>query len=331
MRAHGRMKAISAALLACAAAVPLPASLTAAKAATAATIATAAAAATTAAAAATGPVSVNDDDGHAVDLPHPARRAISLAPHATELAYAAGAGDKLVGVARGSDYPPPARALASVGDGLAPDPERVAALRPDLVLAWLPGGAAPLLPVLRALHVPVYYSDPRTLRDIPRAVERMGMLFGTQAVAEPAAASLRARIDALAARYAGRAPVRVFIQAGREPVYTLNGSSIVSDALRVCGGVNVFADAPVTAPQVTREAVLAARPDVIVTGTADQASLAATTEAWRALGLPAALAGQVVGIDADVLYRPGPRLIAATETLCAALDHTREARHGPRG
>ncbi|OZI20694.1 cobalamin-binding protein [Bordetella genomosp. 9] len=292
MRAHGRVIAIAALLLACA-------------------VATA------------GPIALKDDDGRAVDLPHPARRAISLAPHATELAYAAGAGDRLVGVARGSDYPPQARALASVGDGLAPDAERVAALRPDLVLGWLPGGAAPLLPVLRALDVPVYYSDPRTLRDIPRAVERMGVLFGTQAVAAPAAAALQARIDALAARYAGRPPVRVFIQAGRDPVYTLNDSSIVSDALRVCGGLNVFANAPVTAPQVTREAVLAARPDVVVTGMADAASLAATEQAWRALGLPAALSGNVVGIDADVLYRPGPRLIEAAETLCAALDRAR--------
>jgi iron complex transport system substrate-binding protein/vitamin B12 transport system substrate-binding protein len=199
----------------------------------------------------------------------------------------------------------------------------VAALRPDLVIGWLPGGAAPLLPVLRALDVPIYYSDPRTLRDIPGAVEHMGVLFGTQAVAAPAAAALRARIDALAARYAGRRPVRVFIQAGRDPIYTLNSSSIVSDALRVCGGVNVFADAPVTAPQVTREAVLAARPDAVVAGVSEPASLAATTAAWRALQLPAALAGHVIGIDADALYRPGPRLIDATERLCTDLDQAR--------
>ncbi|AOB33952.1 cobalamin ABC transporter substrate-binding protein [Bordetella sp. H567] len=271
-------------------------------------------------------VSVQDDDGRAVTLRHPAVRAISLAPHATELVYAAGAGDRLVGVARGSDYPPQARALPSVGDGLVPDSERVAALRPDLVIGWLPAGAAPLLPVLRALDVPVYYSDPRTLRDIPDAVDRMGVLFGTQAVAAPAAAALRARIDALAARYAGRKPVRVFIQAGGDPLYTLNGSSIVSDALRLCGGINVFADAPVTAPQVTQEAVLAAQPDVIV---ASAASLQAITAAWRALRLPAALRGRVVGMDADALYRPGPRLIDAAETLCAALDRARDTTDTP--
>jgi iron complex transport system substrate-binding protein/vitamin B12 transport system substrate-binding protein len=268
-------------------------------------------------------VSVQDDQGRTVTLRHPAARAISLAPHATELVYAAGAGDRLAGVARGSDYPPQARALPSIGDALEPDAERVVALKPDLVIAWLPGGAATLLPLLRSLDVPVFYSDPQTLRDIPAALEKMGVLFGTSDVAAPAAAALRARIDTLARRYAGRKPVRVFIQVGREPLYTLNGRSIVSDALRLCGGVNVFADAAVTAPQVSAEAVLAARPDAIVAGSGSAASLQATISTWRGYQLPAALAGHVFGIDADALYRPGPRLIAATEALCEALDRTR--------
>jgi iron complex transport system substrate-binding protein/vitamin B12 transport system substrate-binding protein len=272
---------------------------------------------------ASAPVSVQDDQGRTVTLPHPAARAISLAPHATELVYAAGAGDRLAGVARGSDYPPQARDLPSIGDALEPDAERVVALKPDLVIGWLPGGAAPLLPVLRNLDVPVFYSDPQTLRDIPAALEKIGVLFGTSGVAAPAAAALRARIDALARRYAGRRPVRVFIQAGREPLYTLNGRSIVSDALRLCGGVNVFADAAVTAPQVSAEAVLAARPDAIVAGSGSAENLQATLSTWRGYALPAALAGHVFGIDADALYRPGPRLVAATEALCEALDRTR--------
>jgi iron complex transport system substrate-binding protein/vitamin B12 transport system substrate-binding protein len=274
-------------------------------------------------------VSVRDDQGRSVVLPHPAARAISLAPHATELVYAAGAGEKLVGVARGSDYPPQVLALPSIGDGLAPDAERVAELRPDLVIGWLPGGTASLARILEVLHVPVFYSDPQTLRDIPRAVEDMGTLFGTVDVARPAAAILRARIDGLARRYAGRRPVRVFIQAGREPLYTLNGRSIVSDAVRLCGGVNVFADAAITAPHVSPEAVLAERPDAIVAGSGNPASLRATMETWSRLGLPAALAGHVIGIDADALYRPGPRLIAAAETLCVALDRARDGVQRP--
>ncbi|MCD0504304.1 cobalamin-binding protein, partial [Bordetella petrii] len=131
------------------------------------------------------------------------------------------------------------------------------------------------------------------------------------------------RLAALSARYAGRAPVRVFIQAGLQPIYTLNGASIVSDAVRLCGGVNVFADAPVLAPQVSLESVLAARPDAVVAGAFGPTDGAANLRAWRAHGLPAALHGQVYGLDADSLYRPGPRLVDATEQLCAAIDKAR--------
>lgn len=268
-------------------------------------------------------VQVRDDQGRTVSLAAPARRAVTLAPHATELVYAAGAGDHVIATIRGSDYPPAARQLPVIGDGTQPDPERVAAVRPDLLIAWQPGAAAPLARVMDKLGVPVFYSDPLTLAAIPDAVERMGALFGTEAQARPAAQALRARLEALAARYAGRRPVRVFVQAGLDPIYTLNDGSIVSDALRVCGGVNVFGQAPVVAPQVSLESVLAARPEAVLAGISRPEDAARNLAAWRALGLPAARLGHVYGVDADALYRPGPRLIDAAEAICAALDRLR--------
>jgi len=269
------------------------------------------------------PIQVTDDRGREVALSAPARRAVTLAPHATELVYAAGAGGYIAATIRGSDYPPAARALPVIGDGTQPDPERVAAARPDLLIAWQTAAAEPLARVMDKLGVPVFYSDPQRLDAIPGAVERMGVLFGTEARARPAAEALRARLDALKARYAGRRPVRVFVQAGLEPIYTLNDASIVSDALRACGGVNVFGQAPVVAPQVTLESVLAARPEAVLAGVAGPQDTARNLAAWQALGLPAARQGHVYGIDADALYRPGPRLLDAAETLCADLDRLR--------
>ncbi|WP_238913051.1 cobalamin-binding protein [Achromobacter insolitus] len=268
-------------------------------------------------------VQVRDDQGRTVSLAAPARRAVTLAPHATELVYAAGAGDHVIATIRGSDYPPAARQLPVIGDGTQPDPERVTAVRPDLLIAWQPGAAAPLARVMDKLGVPVFYSDPLTLAAIPDAVERMGALFGTEAQARPAAQALRARLEALAARYAGRRPVRVFVQAGLDPIYTLNDSSIVSDALRVCGGVNVFGQAPVVAPQVSLESVLAARPEAVLAGISRPEDAARNLAAWQALGLPAARLGHVYSVDADALYRPGPRLIDAAEAICADLDRLR--------
>jgi vitamin B12 transport system substrate-binding protein len=268
-------------------------------------------------------IHTQDDKGRPVSLAAPARRAITLAPHATELVYAAGAGDYLAATIRGSDYPPAARQVPVIGDGTQPDAERVAAVRPDLLIAWQPTAAQPVVRVMDKLGVPVFYSDPLTLAAIPDAVERMGVLFGTQAQAQPAAAQLRARLAALTARYAGRRPVRVFIQAGLEPIYTLNDSSIVSDALRICGGVNVFGQAPIVAPQVSLEGVLAARPEAVLAGVTRPEDTARNLAAWQALGLPAARLGHVYGVDADALYRPGPRLIDAAEAICADLDRLR--------
>lgn len=269
------------------------------------------------------PVLVRDDRDRTIELAGPARRAVTLAPHATELVYAAGAGGFIVGSVLGSDYPPAARALPIIGDGTQPDAERVAAARPDLLIAWQPSAAEPLARVMVKLGVPVFYSDPLTLDAIPGAVERMGKLFGTEPVANAAAADMRARLAALQARYAGRRPVRVFVQAGLDPIYTLNNASIVSDALRLCGGVNVFGQAPIVAPQVTLEGVLAARPEAVLAGISRREDAQANLAAWQAMGLPAARQGHVYGVDADALFRPGPRLIDAAETLCADLDRAR--------
>lgn len=268
-------------------------------------------------------ISVRDDRGTLVTLPGPARRAITAAPHATELVYAAGAGAYLAGTAQGSNHPAAALALPSIGTTLRPNLEIATALRPDLLIAWQPTVPDPLGDLMQRLNVPVFYSDPRTLAAIPDAVETMGRLFGTEAQAAPVANALRARLTDLTARYRHSTPVRVFIQAGLQPIYTLNDRSIVSDALRLCGGVNVFADMHALAPQVSLESVLAARPDAVIAGTVGPDDHRRTLQAWQRRGLPAAQRGHVFNLDADALYRPGPRLIDMAEQICRDLDRVR--------
>ena len=267
-----------------------------------------------------------DDRGQAVHLASPAQRAVSLAPHITELVFVAGAGRQLVGRDAGSNYPPEAAAIASVGEGFQPNAERVATLAPDLILGWQSAPANRLLQVLGAGAPPVYASDPTTMRAIPKAIRDMGVLFGTSNVADAHAAALGRQLDRLEQTYAQRTPVRVFIAVAEAPIYTLNGSSIVSDALRLCGGVNVFAGLPTAAAQLSREALLASDIDAIVTGVAGDADMATKLQFWQRLGLPAARRGRLIAIDADLLYRPGPRLVDATAKLCAALDGVRNAK-----
>jgi vitamin B12 transport system substrate-binding protein len=246
-----------------------------------------------------------------------------LSPHATELVYAAGAGAYLVGTANGSNFPPAARALASIGDGVRPSIETIAALAPDLVIAWLPGAAQGIEPFLHRAGVAVFYSRPSTLADLPEEVAKLGALFGTSAKANATADGMRKRLAALSARYQERPPVRVFIQISRTPLISLNRQSIVNDAIRVCGGVNVFADAFGVAPRISQEAALASRPQVILTGIGSPADVAEETAAWRAQAADPAHPPVVLAFDPDVLYRPGPRLLDLTARLCEDLDTVR--------
>ncbi len=255
----------------------------------------------------------------------PARRVITLAPHATELVFAAGGGERLVGVARYSDWPSAARALPRVGDAWHLNAETLVSLRPDLVVAWLPGPVQAVQAALDAAHIPVLYSAPTRLADIPADIERLGERLDTAATAVPAARALRERLQTLQATYAGREPVRVFIHAGSHPLYTLSDAHVVADALRLCGGHNVFGAAGPAAPQVELESLIAARPQVILT-TDDQAG-SDPLAFWRSVAphLPAVREHRVIVLPADALYRPGPRLIDATQQLCEALDVVRQA------
>ncbi|WP_238160233.1 cobalamin-binding protein [Pigmentiphaga sp. H8] len=277
-------------------------------------------------------IHTRDDAGRDITLPAPARRVVSLAPHATELLYAAGAGRAIVGVDRDSNYPSEALKLPRVGNGLQPNAERIVALAPDLVVLWAYGDglAHAGLPdsLLERLGIRLYYSNPRKLADIPDAIERLGELTGTRAAAGAHAANLRRRLAALATRYAGQRPVRVFYQVGSQPMYTVNDRGIIGDALRTCGAVNVFGGLSAAAPMVGAESVLRENPQAIIVGQAGPGADAALA-AWKDLGPAlAAVPDNLWAVDPDAMHRPGPRMIEATERLCERVDATRRRAAG---
>ncbi|WP_255212955.1 helical backbone metal receptor, partial [Burkholderia pseudomallei] len=142
-------------------------------------------------------IAVTDDAGHAITLAAPARRVVSLAPHVTELIYAAGGGAKLVGAVSYSDYPPAAKAIARVGSNKALDLERIAALKPDLIVVWRHGNAEHETERLRALGIPLYFSEPRHLDDVAASLDKLGLLLGTHEIASAAADAYRRRIAQL--------------------------------------------------------------------------------------------------------------------------------------
>jgi iron complex transport system substrate-binding protein len=275
-------------------------------------------------AAASAAVSAVDSDGHRLTLAAPAQRIVSLAPHVTELLFAAGAGGKIVAVSEYSDFPPAARTLPRVASSAGIDMERVLALRPDLVVAWRLEATARSLDRLQSLGVPVFYSEPHRLAEIPGSLEALGVLAGVEASAKPQAERLRAELDALRARYRSRPVIDVFYQIAERPLMTINGQQFVSDALALCGGRNLFADASVIAPIVNVEAVIARNPEVIVAATAD-VNDTSWQDAWKRFGaLRAVRYGNLLTLHAEEMHRHGPRAIAATAGLCKLIDEARE-------
>lgn len=265
---------------------------------------------------------VVDDEGHALTLAAPARRIVSLAPHLTELLFAAGAGARVVGTSEWSDFPPPARQIPRIGDSALLDLERIVALRPDVVIVWRNGSPAQQLHRVAAAGLPVYASESRSLAHIAHTLRQFGRLAGTEGVAEAAAAAFETELAALRARYAGRRPLRVFYQVWHQPLMTVNGTHILSEALQVCGARNVFAALRTPTPTVDPEAVLQADPDAIVTGSAGPQG-ADPLDRWRQMKTLRAARGGLIVVDADTLHRATGRMVEGIAALCEQLDRLR--------
>ncbi len=272
-------------------------------------------------------VSVVDDTGATVTLAAPARRIVTLAPHATELAYAAGAGAQVVGVIKGSDFPQAAQRLPVVGDAAALDLERIVTLAPDLIITW-PWTMPAQVALLRSRGVAVFEADAATVDGIANDVERIGMLAGTRETAMGAAAALRERIAQLTRANAQAPALRVFYEVSDAPLFTLGGHHLVSQAIAQCGGANVFAALTAPAPQVSVEAVLAADPQVIIAGT-DGAKRPDWLDRWAQWpALDAVRRHNLYTVDANLLHRPGPRFVEGVAQLCETLARARRAMRG---
>ena len=266
--------------------------------------------------------SLRDDTGQLLQLKQTPQRIISLAPHITELLFAAGAGQKIVGASEYSDYPEPARHIPRIGGALL-DLEAIVALRPDLIVAWADGNPPAQLQRLKQLGIPLYLSSQKRLDDIPAALERLGSLAATSTTAQNAAAQFRQDLARLRKHYAGRSPVRVFYQVWDAPLLTINGTHIISDALATCGGVNIFAKLPALTPSVSLENILQADPDAIVASSREGRE-PARLKAWRRWQQLSAVRNKhLFFVHADWIDRPTPRLLLGVAELCGLLDKVR--------
>ncbi len=269
-------------------------------------------------------IRVQDDTGRTVRLEQPAQRIVSLAPHVTELLFAAGAGNKLAAVTDYSDYPEAAKKIPSIGNIFALDLERLLAIKPDLIVIWGTGNARVLAEKLRGHHLVVYESEPRNYEMIASSIEKLGKLAGSEKEAQQFSSDFRQRLQKLRQTYqlAPDTPaVGVFYQMIQRPLMTPNDQHMISAAIRLCGGKNVFGHLKDFSATISQEAVLAANPDMLLTSGENTESLGS----WKQFSmLNAVRKQQMYAIKGDWLNRSGPRILDATEALCQHISTARK-------
>ncbi len=263
---------------------------------------------------------VVDEAGRKVTLPVKIEQVISLAPNLTEIIYAVGGGDRLVGDTTFCDYPPQAKSVAKVGDTLQPSIERILALRPQLVLVSTASQLEAFTKQLNDQQIAVFITDPRDLEGVFRSILSVGDLLNQSVVAEALVKQLRARAETVEHAVAGRPPVSVFFQLSGQPLYTAGKSSFVTNLIERAGGRSVTADVNEAWPRLSDEAALASRPEAIIMPSGGAMAAGANTQVAAALrNSPAVRNGRVYAIDGDLLMRPGPRLVDGLEQIARAL------------
>ncbi len=263
---------------------------------------------------------VTDEAGRRVRIPATRiDRIVSLAPNLTEIVYAVGAGDRLVGDTEYCDYPAEAKSVAKIGDTMNPSVERIIALKPQIVLVSTASQLEAFTKQLDQQQIAVFVTNPESLDDVFRSIQTLGDLFGEHDRAATLVADLHKRADAVEAATKQTKPVKVFYQLSGEPLYTIGRESFVTDLVRRAGGVSATADVPGAFPRFSDEAAFAARPEAIILPTGGSMGSANSTIVGPLRNSPAVLNDRVYKINGDHLSRPGPRLIEGLEEMARAL------------
>jgi iron complex transport system substrate-binding protein len=263
---------------------------------------------------------VTDEAGRKVTIPATVERIVSLAPNLTEIVYAIGAGDRLVGNTTFCDYPPEAKSVEKVGDTTQPSIERILALRPQLVLVSTASQLEAFTKQLNEHQIAVYITDPHDLEGVFRSILIVGDLLNKSVAASELVKQLRARSEKVERAVAELPPVSVFFQLSGQPLYTAGKGSFVTNLIERAGGRSVTSDVNEAWPRLSDEAALASRPEAVIMLSGDAMGAAANTNVAAALRhSPAVQNGRVYVIDGDLLTRPGPRLVDGLEQIGHAL------------
>jgi len=271
-------------------------------------------------------IRVMDDNDVTHNFNSPVSRIISLAPHATELLFAAGATNQIIGTVSFSDYPKVAKKIPRIGDYRKIDFEKLLFLNPELVIYWESGNPAEMIVEIKNLGIPVFNLEPEEFTDVSSALLRLGSLLGTENHARLQSDLFDASLVQLTHKYnqSDSSTVTVFYQVWDTPLMTINKQHIINGIIEFCGGKNIFADLSNIAPHVDIESILKKNPDTIITGiTEGRDNWVKDWQQWQDLN--AVKNKHVHGINADLIVRQTPRILEGTERMCKILQQVRNS------
>lgn len=266
-------------------------------------------------------LTVRDMLGREVNLPAPPRRIVSLVPSVTEILYALGAEDLLVGVTTLCDFPPEARQKPKVGGIVNPSLEAILSLRPDLVLATTEGNREATIQQVAGLGIPVYVVSPKSFSGVLESITRIGQLTGREEAARRLAGNLGQRADRVVEATQGRPRPSVLYLVWADPVVVAGRDTLITDLIRMAGGASVSAEERIEWPRLSLEQVVARAPDVIIMATHSGPHVDNALRRWREqkILLPAFRTGRVHTVDGNLVHRPGPRIVDGLEALARAI------------
>lgn len=271
-------------------------------------------------------IEVIDDNGDKLKIANVAQRIISLSPNTTEILFHIGAGTKIVGADEYSNYPKQANDILRVNNHAAANYELILSLKPDVVIAWQSGNGEKIISRIRELGIPVFVVETGSLEEIPNLYRRLGQLSGYEKQSNIQAEKFSSGLNQLRKTYSSREVIRLFYQIWNEPLMTLNGDHMVTDMIELCGGVNIFSDAAALVPYVNIESVLAADPQVIISGGKGKNDLldSGFWDQWPSI--TAVKNQHLYAIPSDLLQRHSDRILEGTRLMCEYIDLVRSVK-----
>ena len=268
-------------------------------------------------------LSVIDDSGKEVYLKREATRIITLAPHIVEQLFAIGVGDRIVGTVNYSDYPEAAKQIQVIGGYDRFDIESIVALKPDLVIGWISGNSREQIEQIKNMGLTLFLDEPRKVGDIAKTMGRLEKLTGQYSMANNASEKFNSGFQQLKKQYHSKKRITLFYQLWHQPLMTVNGEQIINDILDICGGDNIFKDLSALTPVISREAVIAADPEIIITTGMQDERIESHAE-WKRWGsLRAIKNNNLYSINPDIIHRASPRLLSGAKKICAFIDQAR--------